>query len=149
MGTEGQTLDENRPRTWERRIAEARKKHRPKLLNWQRDGFATTRLNDFKALERAESSCIDVEDVRQDSLAGYTAPLRALHRIPYESLSYDDFVTFYERPAIPCVIRDVPFCEEWAAASRWSSWSEFRRVGERYFKVGEDDDGYSVKVVIL
>lgn len=35
-------------RTWERRLDEAKLKHRPKLRDWKKDGFSTRRRNDFK-----------------------------------------------------------------------------------------------------
>lgn len=34
----------------------------------------------------------------------------------------------------------------WEAAEKWDRWSYFRSMKDTFFKVGEDDDGYSVKV---
>jgi hypothetical protein len=40
--------------TWERRLDEAKQKHRPKLRDWSKDGFASRRNDDFEALRRIE-----------------------------------------------------------------------------------------------
>ena len=40
--------------TWERRLDEAKRKHRPKLRDWSKDGFASRRNNDFELLRRSE-----------------------------------------------------------------------------------------------
>ena len=119
-----------RLRTWERRANECKKKHRPKLRDWERDGFATTRAADFMRLKEI-----------------YTTPEvdRCIDRIKASELSVEDFIKSYEMKSIPCIISDIPTHENWKAARYWN-FDSFRHIKDRYFKVGEDDDGYSVKV---
>ena len=57
------------------------------------------------------------------------------------------FISRYEAPALPVVIAGIPQQEGWAAPEQWTDWEWLRtRLGERLFKVGEDDDGYKVKI---
>ncbi|CAE7347585.1 jmjd6-a [Symbiodinium microadriaticum] len=120
-------MPEKRKRTWERRADECRKKHRPKLRDWARDGFGSRRSADFVALKEKYShdSCIQ--------------------RFSYNQLSVSEFIDQYEKKSIPCIIADIPREENWKAAWAWD-WHKFRHLRRRYFKVGEDDDGYSVKM---
>jgi len=94
-------------------------------------------------------------------------PFTAVDRLSCDDLSPAQFIASYERPGLPCVIADVPARERWPACHRWTldrltqeclaprpprrtDHSNVRcatgHLGERYFKVGEDDDGYKVKV---
>ena len=139
------------PRTWERRLSEAKRKHRPKLKDWGKDEFATRRSLDFQTLGRFDPNFVTVQrisELRERKMAADEGSLvmHDIHRVEYDNLSYENFVEYFERPAIPCIIGGIPFSEEWRAQGAWTSWESFRPVRERYFKVGEDDDGYSVKV---
>lgn len=129
-----------------RRFLEAKRKHRPKLQNWERDGFGTNREQDFLALRALDCGFTRICDA---SLAAdrHQEPAQ-LYRISCSNLSYDEFIRYFERPALPCIIADVPTVEEWPAASCWTSWAYFHCMRDSYFKVGEDDDGYSVKVTM-
>ena len=120
-------------KTWERRMDEAKKKHRPKLKDWTRDGFATRRNDVFQQLQQI-SALQTSEDLTLDTFS-------------CNSLDKDRFVGKYEGKCKPCVITDIPTVEKWRAASadNWSLAKLNSRFKDRYFKVGEDDDGYKVK----
>lgn len=117
-------------KTWEKRATKCKKKHRPKLSSWTKEGWATSPRNDsFLALKNfflSQSLCpIDSHDASE--------------------LTVDDFVHRYEVPMKAVIIRNIPQRDEWAAAEKWD-FEKFKCVRNRYFKVGEDDDGYSLKV---
>lgn len=60
-------------------------------------------------------------------------------------LSVEDFIARYERPNVPCMITNL--ADEWPAANgAWTPSSLFANYRHRRFKVGEDDDGYPVKI---
>ena len=211
--------------TWERRLEEAKKKHRPKLKDWSRDGFAIKRNSDFEHLR--SNACNDVRDLNScpvniDSSYGHRlgentdtitsdhsnhdavvgtddkntskadnhcsdryvsysshanlAPfrpeknrllvdksdneIRMIDRIKCKNMSPDQFIEFYERRCLPCVISGIPKGEHWAAQTDWNFDREVNKessaaddkdqslmpLGDSFFKVGEDDDGYKVKV---
>ena len=291
-------------KTWERRLDEAKKKHRPKLKDWCKDGFSTRRLHDFEALRgiirndvRELRSCPGSEDSenendfdsKSDDISnsgtdenrdrksdrrkgekkskhkkrdissssgsgsdsgssssgsgitsnsgnnsyndnenssglynGYTeikgSSKRTKHsainekirtkidRIKSKNITPDEFINYYERNSLPCVISGIPKGEKWDAVRNWNfnkdgdgcrenenngvRYRDMDREGDRnrngdgkrdsvrdneshggrdsegvnsnstdeedeqslvplgdcYFKVGEDDDGYKVKV---
>jgi hypothetical protein len=120
-------MSTKRKRTWERRAEESRKKHRPKLRDWTRDKFATDRKVEFATLKTKYSSdsCID--------------------RMHCSEITVQEFIDKYERKSKPCMISDIPKNEKWKAYTAWD-WNKFHHLRRRYFKVGEDDDGYSIKV---
>lgn len=55
-----------------------------------------------------------------------------------------EFIERYEKPAIPCLIRGS--MEPKQTKERWSRANLLERFGDARFKVGEDDEGYPVKV---
>jgi hypothetical protein len=140
-------------RTWQRRMDEARAKHRPKLKNWSRDGFATRRRSDFDALKSLSLGFRDIKDAKTASCTALgldATSLREVDRISCKRLDYQTFINIYEQPGMPCIISRVPEVEEWPAAERWLEWSYLKSsVRDRLFKVGEDDDGYAVKVGVF
>jgi hypothetical protein len=123
----------------------AKEKHRPKLKNWQRDGFGSTRENEFLALGALSSGVTEISTPAAVATATAVDD-NCICRIGCSSMSYLDFIRHFERPAIPCVIADIPAVERWDAVGKWDRWEYFRSMKNSYFKVGEDDDGYSVKV---
>ena len=129
MTSTSSTSSEPEKKTWERRLDEAKSKHRPKLKNWSRDGFAFQREKDFlKSRElkpEHQHHKIDVVDCSSIDKAG--------------------FVRIYEENDMPCVIKDIPIQEGWNAATAWTQSKLNSRFKDRYFKCGEDDDGYKVK----
>lgn len=67
--------------------------------------------------------------------------------LAYESaatLSVEDFIAKYERPNLPVVISGL--ADEWRASREWTFEKLYRRHRHGKFKVGEDDDGFPVKV---
>lgn len=135
------TVDSSKMKTWERRINEAKKKHRPKLKDWTRDGFYGVRSADF---ELRASKYPPLQELSHLSPIDSTN-LTGIDRISCERLSRSDFIGIYEEQYIPCVISDIPRHEKWDAFMSWN-FPRLRDFDERYFKVGEDDDGYKVKV---
>ena len=169
--------------TWERRLEEAKKKHRPKLKDWSRDGFAIKRNSDFELLRSNHHN--DIRDlhscpVNVDSDYGRSLgenrdadtsnhrlmidqsdhEIRMIDRIKCKNMSPDQFIEFYERRCLPCVISGIPKGEHWDAQMNWNFDREVNKesaaaddkdqslmpLGDSFFKVGEDDDGYKVKV---
>ncbi|CAM9506940.1 unnamed protein product, partial [Heterosigma akashiwo] len=63
--------------TWEKRIESAKSKHRPKLKNWSRDGFASTRASDFEALRNMD---------------GVDPAQNPIDRVHCSELTYEEFV---------------------------------------------------------
>ncbi|CAM9115491.1 unnamed protein product, partial [Chrysoparadoxa australica] len=119
--------------TWMKRLRKAKKLHRPSLKDWGRDGYAPggrksssfEQLASQRHLERhGQIACVDQNEISQQ-----------------------EFWDQFERPGIPCIIRNVAENEGWAAQRTWTldqlKKSKVRRVK---MKCGEDDDGYSVKV---
>ena len=129
----------------QRRFLTAKEKHRPKLKDWGKDGFATSREGDFLALGSLSTGFTDISNPTL-ALADDESSKTAIFRVNASNLSQHDFIHCFERPAVPCIISDIPTLEQWPANERWGSWSYFRCMKDSYFKVGEDDDGYSVKV---
>lgn len=112
-------------RTWQRRIEYCKRKHRPSLRRWDREGFASARSGDFEALTQCQGSGVD--------------------RVHCSQLSPEEFVQRYEARNLPVIIDGVPEAEEWHAR-HWTFEDLRRRYKDRRFKCGEDDDGYSLKV---
>ena len=122
-----------RLKTWEKRANKCKKKHRPKLSSWTREGWATSSSKKEKFISLKQkfinqplSECpVDVHDAKD--------------------LSVKEFIKNYEEPMKAVIIRNIPQHENWPAAWRWS-FDKFKDIKKRYFKVGEDDDGYTLKV---
>lgn len=126
-----------RKKTWERRLLETKKKHRPKLQNWSRDRFARdvtdSRYDDFVRITRMPSQITEIDHARDEPLS--VESLTKIDRISCAKLSVRRFLRLYERPSIPLVIKDIPKLEGWLAHNRWhlSNKSFFKRqLGMRY-----------------
>jgi len=67
-----------------------------------------------------------------------------IERIDARNVTREDFIEKYERPAKPVIIQHL--IDDWPAMDKWS----IEKLGKKYrnqrFKVGEDDDGKSVKL---
>ena len=145
-------------KTWERRLDDAKKRHRPKLKNWSKDGFHSSlnRGYDFDKIS-ATSSDNSIRDVyspvdsffnlvSKDANAGWNS-LKTIDRFSCKNITPNKFIELYEKPCYPCIIRDIPQTENWNAVQRWTlenicneSFTNDRdatkSIGERYFKVG-------------
>lgn len=124
-----------RMKTWEKRANKCKKKHRPKLSSWTKEGWAQSPKSDSfqylrkKFLSQPLSECpVDCHEAA--------------------NLSVEDFVQQYEVPMKAVIIRNIPQHEHWPAVHKWD-FNMFKSVRKRYFKVGEDDDGYSLKVTYM
>lgn len=116
-------------KTWERRLDEAKHKHRPKLLNWSRDGFAFHRNAEF---------------LRTRELLQWHQ-MHTFDRVDCTAMDKAGFERLYEKENKPVIILNVPVKENWNADRTWTFSQLNNRFKERMFKVGEDDDGYKVK----
>lgn len=121
----------------------AKRKHRPSLKDWAKDGFASTRSDAFFSLaEASPSGYIEANPGDWDKCESDLGILR----IQCEDLSYDAFVEHFELPERPVIISGVPASDGWPATDEWTFERLRQRLGTRLFKCGEDDDGYKVKV---
>lgn len=75
-------------------LADARKRHRPRLKDWSRDGFATTRRAEFEALR---------SDPIPPSPGGAT-----IDRVRCDKITPEEFMERYERTATPAIIEVRP-----------------------------------------
>ena len=107
----------------------AKRRHRPRLKDWARDGFATARRVEFEALGRLEGG--DCERI-----------VRLDH-----GLTPSEFARDFEATSTPVIVRGVPEREGWAAAG-WS-YEAFRSdpaLRGLRLKCGEDDGGKTIRV---
>jgi histone arginine demethylase JMJD6 len=132
-----------RKKTWERRVDKAKKKDRPKLKNWSRGGFCFTRKLELQNYfsQTFRNNNLLVSDNKQ--LFTYNFP--PIPRFSCSNITVEGFINKYEKNYIPCIIEGIPAAEGWKAVEKWS-FKYFKIFGKRYFKVGEDDDGYKVKL---
>lgn len=114
--------------TYQSRVERARARHRPRLVDWCRDGFASRRVHDVEALSSVGSCDIAIE----------------------ENLSHERFAAEYEATSLPVLVRGVPEREGWNAAVDWN----FEALGSEAYsslrlKCGEDDDGRAVRLSLV
>lgn len=147
MEHDNSSKERKRPRTWERRIKQAKKKHRSSLKNWAVSDFAGKRNLEFvrlldneplKSQERIIRSVDDMVKCNEESAL-------SIHRIPCQILTLSDYINYYEVKKRPVLIQNIPKMENWLGNDKWNFHYLKKTFGERYFKVGEDDDGYKVK----
>jgi histone arginine demethylase JMJD6 len=120
-------FNELKMKTWQRRLEAAKQKHRPKHKDWSRDLFASLRRQEF------------------NELAAITTPTSSIERIDSMNISINEFLKNFEIPYKPCIIDGIPESHGWDAVHEWTFRKLRKRFGNRYFKCGEDDDGYKVK----
>ena len=136
-----------RKKTWQRRMDDAKRKHRPKLKDWGKDGFAQSRAGDFDKLSETAPPVRIVRSIAPFSYDSgeVSGSIPQIDKINCAILTANDFVAHYEKPYKPCVIAGIPASENWIADLSWS-FSRLKELNPRLFKVGEDDDGYKVCV---
>jgi histone arginine demethylase JMJD6 len=130
------TNNEKKKKTWEKRIGDAKRKHRPQLKNWSKDRYATERRDDFHLLREP----IDY------SQRNYR--IKPIEKVHSSSISVEHFLNRYEKQSIPLVIADIPETEGWKAHCRlnWTFDNLLKKYSNELFKCGEDDDGYKVNI---
>ena len=67
-----------------------------------------------------------------------------IERIDARNVTREEFIEKYERPAKPVIIQHL--IDDWPAMEKWSIEKVARKYRNQRFKVGEDDDGRSVKM---
>lgn len=67
-----------------------------------------------------------------------------IDRIDCTTYDIKDFIANYERPYKPCILTNSQL--DWMATEKWSLERLEKKFRNKLFKVGEDDDGYSVKL---
>nr|QDF21459.1 bifunctional arginine demethylase and lysyl-hydroxylase JMJD6 [Brachionus koreanus] len=67
-----------------------------------------------------------------------------IDRIELNKVSLEEFIDKYEKPYKPCIITDAQ--NDWLAKEKWTLDKLEKKFRNKYFKVGEDDEGYSVKL---
>ena len=107
---------------WEKRINEAKLKHRTalKLPQWQRYSFVDS------SLCKDSLNTIDCE----------------IPRVHCSQLSLDDFVVKYEKACEPVCIQGLT--QDWKATENWTMEALGERFRNYMFKCGEDDNGECV-----
>lgn len=135
-------------KSWVKSSKDAKQKHRPKLKDWSRDGFATHRQHEFDLLGNSPSMIREVSTI-QELVNDPPTATSPVCKLSCSILSVENFKNFFETPSIPCLISDIPQSDNWPAHTSWrlSNKNYFRKkLGKGLFKVGEDDDGYKVKM---
>mmetsp|Transcript_19658 Transcript_19658/g.28897 ORF Transcript_19658/g.28897 Transcript_19658/m.28897 type:complete len:449 (-) Transcript_19658:331-1677(-) len=133
---------------WRSKVHTARKLHRPSLKNWECDGLHETFPEYVQSItgENAKKceSFTPFEDNSQATLPDCDIPLVA----ETLDLPVQDFIDKMERKSLPSIIRGIPNANSWPAVEKWKldTIASDPDLAERYFKVGEDDDGKSVKL---
>ena len=105
--------DIKRKKTWERRLNTAKKKHRPKLSNWERDSFAcnhTIKGAAFQLYKRQASSKSlcgyrDIDNPINRNSVDTILQTKIVDRIHCSNMTQLEFIHYFEEPAIPCIIR--------------------------------------------
>lgn len=116
-------------KTWERRVEEAKRKHRPKLADWGRDGFGREGSASYALWQALSAEPSD-------------PPVGGVPRVDGRRLTAEQFVEKFEAQGKPCVLSGVQ-----SESRALYSFAKLRRAyGSRLFKVGEDDEGYKVKL---
>ena len=121
-----------RPATWQETLQQAKKKHRPKLNDWTRDGFATKRRTEVERLDAVPKCAQRI--TRVDA-----------------GISQNDFATRFESRSEPCLVENVPEREKWPLRT-WTSIdgrpSNRSDLDVFRMKVGEGDDGKTLRVAL-
>lgn len=145
---------------WRKKVKKARHLHRPSLKNWERDGlyykFPSFAEEIINKREKYESFVLDQRSLIQ--LSHETNNITEMIYVPKvidsETTSPQQFIEKYEAKKIPTVIKGIPYGhgdgsqKEWPAVKEWTleKLESDPSINSRLFKVGEDDDGKSLKL---
>lgn len=126
--------------TWERRLDEAKQKHRPKLRDWSKDGFAGRRNDDFELLRRTginqirellscpSSSESSFEDSRNCSTKSTDTGERKMKRKKDEDTLRSNKVDVYERHNTCVEMNSHKKCENNEGEGRKMKLTEIDRI---------------------
>ncbi|KAJ1454152.1 hypothetical protein M885DRAFT_522319 [Pelagophyceae sp. CCMP2097] len=123
--------DASEQKSFDDHVRSCKKRHRPRLKDWSKDGFASRRASDFDALATAD--VFGTEEISREP----------------HTLSQADFAEKYERTSTPLVVRGCVEHEAWPARTRWRSYGELLKTAgaaDLRLKCGEDDDGRTIKM---
>lgn len=135
---------------WRSKAKKAKKLHRPSLKgNWERDDLH----EDFPSyLSQIKQNPQTTTHGTYDKTCIYcntndTFP----STVHFDNVTPQEFITLYERKRIPCIIKGVTTSckhgnEPWKANDYWKLDNLEERLYNYKFKVGEDDDGKSIRM---
>ena len=157
---------------WREKAKRAKRLHRPSLKDWTCDGMAWSFPRFVESLNKrpnyeafipgtAETSASggsgsgggNSSSASSGSGGGISSSAGGGIAVPAildaNTTSVETFQQEYEARGIPSVIRGIPEKEMWPATRRWTDLERLENdpdLRNRLFKVGEDDDGKSVKM---
>ena len=59
-------------------------------------------------------------------------------------MSVEEFMEWFEVPSKPCIINGAT--DHWAAKQKWNFKDLYEKYGQANLRVGEDDDGYALRM---
>ncbi len=129
---------------WKEKLDKAKRLHRPSLKDWTCDRFYEKFPSYVRMIESKHSQYESF--VPSEGQINYYPDLPIV--VDVNMLSRRKFVRKIEENNIPAVIRRIPLLEKWEACEKWKLENLLtdEELGERRFKCGEDDGGYSIKV---
>jgi len=142
---------------WREKAKRAKRLHRPGLKDWTCDGMAWSfqrfveSLNKRPNYEAFIPAATDSDSPGSGSSGGVTtsSTVTVPAVLDAKTTAVETFQQEYEARGIPSVIRGIPEKEGWPATRRWTDLDRLENdpdLRNRMFKVGEDDDGRSVKM---
>ena len=137
--------DKAKKKTWQRRVEKAKRAHRPKLKDWSIGGFATFKSKEYKTFisNKLPEQVVNIKSI--DNITP-SSSANIIYRINTKHLSVTNFIATFEMNKIPLIITKIPKYENWKARHNWNIQSLKSKYKNCLFKVGEDDDGYKVKL---
>ena len=133
---------------WKEKAKRAKRLHRPSLRNWDCDGMADTFPSLYNAISSRPNYQSFIPFGNSNNPDGSCSRIAVPALLDARSTPVDKFQSEYEARGIPSVIKNIPEKEGWKALRRWSldRLENDEDLRNRLFKVGEDDDGKSVKL---